>query len=73
MTDYLTRSRYEYEYTMCTKDAEADVYRCKGTIHMTMHNPNGHKAPGHNHGLGNNPGKAVSDHKYNKILVIRKR
>lgn len=70
MSGYLTRSQYDYECTIRDDKikAEADVYTCKKPISMTMNNPEGHIDK---HYLGRNPGKKVSEQKFDRVFVMR--
>lgn len=73
MSEHLTRSRARHVCTIYDNNTKkaADVYSCNPPIHMTMRNPGGHVAEDHNHGLGSNPGQAVSEQTYNMIFVMR--
>lgn len=70
MSGYLTRSRYHYECTMCDDKIkmEADVYSCKSSQRMTMHNPDGHIGK---HDLGANPGRYVNEQECDMVFVMR--
>ena len=68
---YLTRSRYEYMFTMrdSYNHVEADAYHCKTPQSFTMRNPEGHVDK---HGLGSNPGSFVSGQQCDVVIVAYK-